>query len=218
MSHRSAAAALAAFVLVLLAGCAAPAGTVGSSSPISTVTPTIGGVTAQPTGSTPTPKPTTGTTSKPPVGVPTVAGALDVGAELSSFASPSGRIWCATDAQSAWCHFPKGMKGTVPPKDEVCPGEGLDVTGVMIAGEKAAYFCSGEPTAFPVKGTDQVAWHDGTGFPFVNYTGFTLAVLPYGKKIMGGVFICDSESSGVTCANSATSRGFRISMAGPEFF
>lgn len=210
---------LAATLLVLLTGCTFPAAVPTAVSPVTTAPPaTSASAPSGPTSSVAPPSSIPPSQLATPPGVPNPAGAIDVSGGLASFASPSGRIWCATDGQAAWCHFPKGMTATVPASEEVCPGEGLDVTGVTVEAAEAKYFCSGDPTAFPVKGQASVAWHDATDFPWVKYDGFKLAVLPYGQKVVSGSFVCASEKNGVTCANTATAHGFRIALAGPVFF
>jgi hypothetical protein len=98
----------------------------------------------------------------------------------------------------------------------VCPGEGLDVTGVSIL-KKANYFCSGDAQSLPQTNGSYVGWWKGTGLPSVKYEGQRLAVLPYGKKLARKGYVCASEKSGVTCGNVATGKGFRISLAGVTF-
>lgn len=202
---------------------AEPTGT-ATTSPAATAS----GITTAPTTSAPavTTSAPPVTTSAPPVttsapagpSVPAVA-ARDVSAwRKADFASPSGRIWCGLTAEDALCHFPRGFWGTIPSGEEVCPGEGLDVTGVAVTASGTTYFCSGDPSAFPVRGQDSVAWHTATGYPWVAYDGFTLAVLPYGKALRHGAFVCASAENGVTCAHRTTGRGFRIALAGVDFF
>jgi hypothetical protein len=147
-----------------------------------------------------------------------VSGAINADTFASAhFASPSGRIWCALYDDWALCHFPRGMKMTqVPTSEEVCPGEGLDVTGVSIL-KKANYFCSGDAQSLPQTNGSYVGWWKGTGLPSVKYEGQRLAVLPYGKKLARKGYVCASEKSGVTCGNVATGKGFRISLAGVTF-
>lgn len=240
MSARRVPAALVA--LVGLAACASPApvattgapapGAAASASVVTTPGPSVA-PTAEPTGTATTSPAATAsgimtarTTSAPPVttsvsagpSVPAVA-ARDVSAwRKADFASPSGRIWCGLTAEDALCHFPRGFWGTIPSGEEVCPGEGLDVTGVAVTASGTTYFCSGDPSAFPVRGQDSVAWHTATGYPWVAYDGFTLAVLPYGKALRHGAFVCASAENGVTCAHRTTGRGFRIALAGVDFF
>lgn len=240
MSARRVPAALVA--LVGLVACAGPApvattgapapGAAASASVVTTPGPSVA-PTAEPTGTATTSPAATAsgittapTTSAPAVttsapagpSVPAVA-ARDVSAwRKADFASPSGRIWCGLTAEDALCHFPRGFWGTIPSDEEVCPGEGLDVTGVAVTASGTTYFCSGDPSAFPVRGQDSVAWHTATGYPWVAYDGFTLAVLPYGKALRHGAFVCASAENGVTCAHRATGHGFRIALAGVDFF
>lgn len=209
---------LAVTLLVLLSGCSLLAGTPTTSPSAATQSVPVTSAPAGPASSVMPPSSTPPSQTASPPAVPDASGAIDVSGVLASFASPSGRIWCALDGNAAWCHFPKGMTATVPASEEVCPGEGLDVTGVTVEAAEAKYFCSGDPTAFPVKGQASVAWHDATDFPWVKYDGFKLAVLPYGQKVVSGSFVCASEKNGVTCANTATAHGFRIALAGPVFF
>jgi len=191
-----------AAALGLLTACSS--GPQWTPGPIVTVSATP--VVANPSAST------TPTTSA----VPDATDALDVSShDFSDFASPSGRIWCGVRSDHALCHFPNGMKGSVPSSSTVCPGEGLDVTGIAIAATgAAAYFCSGDPEAFPQTNGESVGWWKAAGFPSVKYQGFTLAVLPYGKKISFAPYVCLSEKTGVTCGNTLTGQGFRVALAG----
>ena len=114
----------------------------------------------------------------------------------------------------ALCHFPKGMKmSKVPESSEVCPDDGLDVTGISVDAA-TSYFCSGDPAAFPKVGDASTKWWKSSGFPSVKYDGTKFAVLPYGKKLIFDHFICASEKAGVTCANTETGAGFRVALAG----
>ncbi len=190
--------------------------TATSSGPVATSVTTSAPTTSGPGTTTSGPVATTSGPARP--SVPTTA-ARDVSAWPSAaFASPSGRIWCGLTARSALCHFPRGFRQTIPSSEEVCPGEGLDVTGVAVTASGTSYFCSGDPSAFPVRGQDSVAWHTATGYPWVAYDGFTLAVLPYGKALRHGDYVCASAENGVTCANRASGHGFRIALAGVDFF
>lgn len=196
----------------LLTACSS--GPTWTPGPVVTVPPT--------TTTSPTPSgsatPTATPTSTGPA-VPDATDATDVsGYDFADFASPSGRIWCGVHSDVALCHFPNGMRAKVPSSKKVCPGEGLDVTGVSVdASGKAEYFCSGDPEAFPQTISESVAWWKTTGYPSVKYDGFKLAVLPYGKKIANGSLVCLSEKVGVTCGNTATGTGFRVALAGVTF-
>lgn len=200
--------------LLLLAGCTpAPA---WSPGPIVVES-------ATPTGATPTASPSeSGTPSATPSStaptVPSVSGAINANAyESAHFASPTGRIWCAIYADNALCHFPFGMDmSKVPPSEEVCPGADLDVTGVSVI-STADYFCSGGAEALPQTNGMYVGWWKGKGLPSVTYDGQKMAVLPYGRALRKGNYVCASEKVGVTCANTKTGNGFRVALAGVTF-
>lgn len=201
-------------------GPTAPAGPSASVTPTGSVVPPSASPTTVPTSASSAPGTSAPATSPGPAGPSVPAGtALDVSAwPKADFASPSGRLWCGLTADSALCHFPRGFWGRIPTGAEICPKEGLDVTGVAVTASGTAYFCSGDPSAFPVRGQDSVAWHGSTGYPFVAYDGFTLAVLPYGRTLRHGDYVCASAENGVTCADRATGHGFRIALAGVDFF
>ncbi|QLQ17053.1 MAG: hypothetical protein HZY73_16915 [Micropruina sp.] len=120
---------LAVTLLVLLSGCSLLAGTPTTSPSAATQSVPVTSAPAGPASSVMPPSSTPPSQTASPPAVPDASGAIDVSGVLASFASPSGRIWCALDGNAAWCHFPKGMTATVPASEEVCPGEGLDVTG-----------------------------------------------------------------------------------------
>lgn len=203
---------VSAIALCVLSACASPAQ--WTPGPIVTESATT-------VATTPSASPTSSGTAATPTApaVPDATGATDVSSyDFSDFASPSGRIWCGLRSDLALCHFPYGMKGKVPSSNTVCPGEGLDVTGVSVHAQgKAEYFCSGDPEAFPQTSSESVAWWKPAGYPSVKYNGFTLAVLPYGKKIANGSYVCISEKVGVTCGNTQTGKGFRVALAGVTF-
>ena len=198
----------AAATLLITVGCGVPPPTL---PPAPSVGSTSGSVATVPASPSPVSSP-----SVPAASVPDAAGAIDVsGHPNSAFASPSGAIWCSVAKNVALCHFPAGFKGKVPTSKKICPQEMLDVTGISVT-KKVQYFCSGDPTAFPSlqNASNDLDWFKTSGFPTVKYNGFTLATLPYGQKLVDGNFICLSESSGVTCANSKLGVGFKMAKAG----
>lgn len=200
--------AAACVVLLGLAGCAGTP----AAPPTATITVTPP---APATASAPTTPPTSVAPTSAAPSKPAEASVVDVSTwKKADFASPSGRIWCGLSATGALCHFPRGFAGQIPSGDKVCPGEGLDVTGISTSASGTQYFCSGDPSAFPVKGHDEVKWNLETDFGFVGYDGFALAVLPYGKTLRHGSFQCTSAESGVTCTSTATGPGFTIALAG----
>ena len=159
---------------------------------------------------------------------PDPSSALDVSktvakAGLASFASPSGRIWCALYRDHALCHFPFDYTGKIPKSSKVCPDDKeLDVTGVMVDAKHAAYFCSGDPEADPaLENTDSASstsWWKATGWPSVELDGQKLATVPSGKALVAGDFVCSSTTGDVTCGDSTTGAVFRISRIGVEWF
>ena len=195
------------FLAVVGCGIAGASGGDWRPGPITTITPT-------PSVPTPSETPTSTPTSTRPT-VPDPADALDVSHyDSAHFASPTGRIWCAIYSDWALCHFPRGMDmSKVPEPAKVCPGAGLDVTGVSVE-VKADYFCSGGAEALPQTNGMYVDWWRTSGFGAVKYDGQRLAVLPYGEKVAKGRFVCLSEEAGVTCGNTETGAGFRVARAG----
>ncbi len=147
--------------------------------------------------------------------LPDGKGAIDANdLDSAHFASPSGRIWCAIHDDWALCHFPRGMDSSqVPASDEVCPGAGIDVTGVSVV-ESADFFCSGGAESLPQTNGLYVDWWKGTKLPSVKYDGQKLAVLPYGRKLAKGPYVCSSAKAGVTCGNTTTGKGFLVALAG----
>ncbi|MGB7963347.1 MAG: hypothetical protein WCF12_10380 [Propionicimonas sp.] len=104
----------------------------------------------------------------------------------------------------------------VPKPSSVCPGAGLDVTGVSV-GTTAEYFCSGGAEALPQTNGLNVDWWKSTGFGSVKYDGQKLAILPYGKKLLHSPFVCESAEAGISCGNIDSRKGFRVSSKGVEF-
>lgn len=182
--------------------------------PVITERPTPSAATPTAAGSgSETPAPAT----PAPLTVPDATGAIDATAfESAHFASPSGRIWCAVHEDWALCHFPRGMNASnVPTSEEVCPGAELDVTGVSVI-ETADYFCSGGAESLPQTNGLYVGWWKKAKLPSVTYDGQKLAVLPYGRKIAKGSYVCASEKAGITCGNPTTGKGFRVALAGVD--
>lgn len=199
-----------------LAGCSpAEPGPGTPSAPASSPSPTPSLPTVAPPPESPAGSPGSTTVPSPATSVPPVAGALDVsGHDLVEFASPSGRIWCGMRSDFAVCQLPAGYTGTVPDSEKVCPGMELDVTGITVDAKGTGWICTGDPVAMPVKGEPQVAWHTKTGYGFVTHSGFQVAVLPYGKTLRHGGYVCRSDETGVVCGNTRTGHGFNVARAG----
>lgn len=178
-------------LLVVVVGVALLAGGCAGARPAASVHPGSAATSRSTADGSPSPSASSKTSTSPtptPTGptIPDAKGALNVsGYESAHFASPTGAIWCAMNEGYTLCHFPKGMNmSKVPSTKKVCPGAGLDVTGVSVE-VVADYFCSGGAEALPMTNGLFVDWWRTTGFPSVKYDGFKLATLPYGKKQIG---------------------------------
>lgn len=200
---------LAACVLLALpAGCSvllAQPGQPASTTPSATTTSTAG---------PPSPTPAESTAAA----FPTADGALDVSSFAGAhFANPSGKIWCALTPDWALCQFPPTMNtARVPDPSQVCPGTGLEVTGVSVI-QKADYFCGAGGDALPQTNGLNVDWWRATGFGSVKRDHQRLAVLPEGRKLVLDDHLCVSEPAGVACVNTDSGRGFLLTRQGVSF-
>lgn len=152
--------------------------------------------------------------------IPGTAGAMDLDRYGSAqFSSPSGRIWCDISADSAACGFPDGMDmAAVPKAKDTCASQDLEVLAVSVGTKgSAGYACGAEPVATPLVDSVTTTWWTDTGYPSVETQSGELAVLPYGKKVTLGSFVCFSENTGVTCGNTDSGKGFKVSRAGVLF-
>lgn len=218
----------AVLVILLAAGCGqsppgdSPGPTSGSASvPVATASASAPSASA-PASPDATPSQAV---SEPPT-VPDASAALDVSgtvaaAGFASFASPSGKIWCALYDGYALCHFPSDFTGKIPSWKTICPDEELDVTGVIVEAKGPHYFCSGDPQSLPqLEDSDSAMstdWWQATGWPSVTLDGQKLATVPYGKALVAGAYVCASATNGVTCADTETRKGFRMARAGVTF-
>lgn len=210
-------------VLLAAAGCSGPGVAPSPASSASVPPPTTAATASGATTTAPAPDPTVPTPAAP--AVPNAAGAIDVSSTVAdagyaSFASPSGKIWCAFYDTGASCNFPPDYAATIPSTDQVCPDDPLNVTGVEVTSAGAAYFCSGDSGSNPVLNTDDptsTAWWTKTGWASVKVKGQKLAILPYGKSLVAGDFVCASAKTGVTCGSLTTGKGFRMARAGVAF-
>jgi Family of unknown function (DUF6636) len=121
--------------------------------------------------------------------------AVDVQADgLTGFTSPTGNIGCYIDKRSVRCDIDK--RDWDPPSrparcpDQVDYGQGI----TMKAGGSPAFVCAGDTTL-------------GGGDP-----------LPYGQSIGAGMLRCESEETGMTCRDTETGRGFKLSTASYDLF
>lgn len=112
--------------------------------------------------------------------------------KLTGFTSPTGNIGCYIDRESVRCDI-GDRDWAPPPAPRSCDldyGQGIELR----AGGAAAFVCAG----------DTALGGDG--------------VLDYGSSIAAGLLRCESEESGMSCRDTETGRGFRISKQGYEIF
>jgi len=111
---------------------------------------------------------------------------------LTGFSSPSGNVGCYIDKRNVRCDI-RQRAWKPSPKPSSCEldfGQGI----ALSAGAKPGFVCAGD-TAL------------GAG-----------AKLAYGEGIQAGVLRCSSRSSGMTCQDTETGRGFSLSRERYEIF
>lgn len=137
------------------------------------------------------------------------------------FASPSGNFLCFISAAGAGCAGSTWDAG-VRPSRKICKGEGGVMGPELWGTTPAAWACGTDPHSLPFlnSGTDDdnlgVAWWDarfGASAPFPPEPSQQLAILPDGKALVAGDFRCSVAKDTVTCRNSRTGEGFRVSRA-----
>jgi hypothetical protein len=154
--------------------------------------------------------------SAPAASAPAPAADVRTVSGNTAFATPSGRIVCAmtptygvrcdyigTDLQwklkATNCEFYSGTSLSVGKSGPV-PSCISDAIGDLPSRpEETSWYRSGDPT---------------TKLP--NST-MVLRALPYGSAIQVTGFRCDSQTSGVTCVNTSTGRGFFMSRESYRF-
>ncbi len=211
-------------------------GIVASPSPVPTSPRPTSSATPSPTSSTtlfrPNWDPTATTRDVSTVGEQIEYSAADVtprDTRANFFASPSGKFWCTISTEFANCNNHVEMPGIEPTREQLGCDDAL-VAGVEVNSKgRGAWYCSGDQNQFPQlngpdgSGTsvDGTLWWDaefGQTRPGLQDPTYTLAVLPYGKTLIAGDFSCTTATSGVTCSNSRTHHGFRISQAELKLF
>jgi len=147
----------------------------------------------------------------------------------SFFSSPSGKFWCTISTEFANCDNNVEMPGIEPTREQLGCDDGV-VEGVEVNTEgRSAWYCGSDQTQYPQlndpdgsgMSADGTLWWDaefGQTRPGLDNPSYTLAVLPYGKTLTAGDFSCTSEKSGVTCTNTRTTHGFRISQSAVKLF
>ncbi len=148
---------------------------------------------------------------------------------LNYFASPSGKFSCTISTEFANCNNNVEMPGIKPTREQVGCDDIL-VAGVEVDSKgRGDWYCSGDQNQFPQLNdpdgsgisVDGTLWWDaefGQTRPGLQDPTYTMAVLPYGKTLIAGDFRCTTATSGVTCTNSRTQHGFRISQSEVKLF
>ncbi len=149
-------------------------------------------VTETVTGATSTTETSTSSTTTTEDGSPPAADIQASG--LTGFTSPTGNIGCYIDKKSVRCDIAK--RDWNPPARPAGCNENVDYgQGIqMAAGGPPKFVCAGD-TAL------------GGGDP-----------LAYGKSIAAGLLRCESAESGMTCRDTETGRGFKLSIASYDLF
>ncbi len=183
-------------------------------------------VTTFPATTSPTSVPSTSTSPAagnpsvptPSSALPDTAGAIDGSRwDFNSFVTPSGSIVCGLTAEGVRCDLPEGFTGKTPRDSEFCGENSLGVTSVHVDDTTTDYFCANDPAGSPWVGGEETKWWQ-SDFGSVKDGDDKAAVLPYGKKLATGAFVCLSDKIGVTCANTKLGIGFTLAKAGATFY
>lgn len=205
-------------------------GIVASPSPVPTSSSPTSGASPSPSPSTtlvrPNWDPTATTRDVSTVGEQieySAAGITPRETRANYFSSPSGKFWCTISTEFANCNNNVDMPGIEPTRTELGCDDGV-VEGVEVTGKgRGAWYCGSDQTQYPQlndpngwgMSVDGTLWWDaefGQTRPGLQDPTYTLAVLPYGKTLIAGDFRCTTATTGVTCTNSRTQHGFRISQ------
>ncbi|MBK9696745.1 MAG: hypothetical protein IPO80_04845 [Propionibacteriaceae bacterium] len=147
------------------------------------------------------------------------------GYEMADFASPSGAILCGLNSDRAVCMLSSAMTPSglaqLPTDEEACgagaSSSSVSLNGIGLAGGRTYWACSGEILAYPLRGSPTAQWNAAAGFPWVT-AGEVLsgpkASLPYGSAIKIGHFGCTSQTTGISCYDLTTGRGFTVNKDG----
>jgi hypothetical protein len=236
---------IAALALALIAGLAAGLpGLTGASAPIAatpSVAPTGWAISSPTAPSSPSPSttlvrptwdPTATTRDVSAVGEQieyAAAGTTPRQTRANFFASPSGKFWCTISTEFANCNNTVEMPGIEPTRTELGCDDTV-VAGVEVnSHDRGSWYCSGDQNQFPQlndadgsgMSIDGTLWWDaefGQTRPGLGDPRYTLAVLPYGKTLIAGDFSCTTATTGVTCTNTRTHHGFRISQSAVKLF
>lgn len=136
---------------------------------------------------------------------------LDVsGFDNVDFSSPSGNIWCRLNDESAFCKLPVKHDDSI--SKSVCGGSAAK--GVRVNAVGSAWVCSADISSRPIVDTKSTEWHVGTGFGSARSGEWSLAILPYGKSLVHGDYLCSSSQNGMTCVNWKSGTGYQVSRSG----
>jgi|GEM_PF-2396847 len=145
-------------------------------------------------------------------------------ARANFFSSPSGKFWCTISTEFANCNNIVEMPGIAPTREHIGCDDGV-VAGVEVNSKgRGAWYCSGDQNQYPQlndvdgfgRSIDGTLWWDaafGQTRAEMDNPASILAVLPYGKTLIAGDFRCTTATTGVTCTNTRTTHGFRISQS-----
>ena len=135
-------------------------------------------------GADPTPSAAAGLGNRPARATPSAVVTREISTTYD-FLTPSKNIGCLMTSNSARCDIvTKSWKPPAKPADcDLDWGNGVAV----VAANKGEVVCAGDT----VRGTK--------------------TILPYGEAVKVDNFVCESASSGVRCANTASGHGFTLS-------
>ncbi|MGB3763627.1 MAG: hypothetical protein WA966_10410 [Ornithinimicrobium sp.] len=141
-------------------------------------------------------------------------GTVLIGGDQASFVMPSGNIQCVLRDGSAVCQI--ASKDFTPSTDDMsaqvlgdCTADSADAITVL-EGEGAAWTCTSE-TIRGQAALDLGGWWaaDNVGST-ESVDGTDLAVLDYGQTMQLGAILCSSESTGISCRDTAGTAGFTL--------
>lgn len=185
---RPLATAIAIAALVALVGCGDDSGDGAGTDTVVTVTEEVTAPTE--TGGDETTVGETTTTTTTEDGAPPPAD-LEV-SELTMFSSPTGNIGCAIEPSGVRCDIGE-RDWSPPPKPSGCAGDyGQGIA--LEAGSKPGFVCAGDSTL-------------GAG-----------EALAYGQSIAAGLLRCESATTGMTCTDTETGRGFMLAKEQYKLF
>lgn len=144
---------------------------------------------------TPEPEPTSETDSAAPSAAP-----VDVSAyERAAFISPTTLTMCVIFDGGATCMLPDDFSGFRPDPVGPCEADWEMINGVWLYEDTSNWGCYSDPFAFPYRGSEDVGWHDDTGFGWLAQGEWEFAELPIGQSVQHGDVVCASGADNVRC-------------------